>query len=294
MWKYTSLEMRMNKEMLDKFKKYSKIGGILFILLGIVGVLFPTFMSLGTLAFVAYLMLFAGISAAALTWVSDRSDWSGWLKSFILVVVSLYMIFYPVQGVATLGLLLSIYFFMDSFSSFSLAFSAEGQKHKWLWLFNAVTSMALAIIFIVGWPFTSLWLVGFFVGVSLFFDGIALLANGLQVFAGGVLTATGWGAVVGVPLMAHGMNNLYETGTGDVGLLRQGYDKIGIDYDTVDLGVSVTGGVAGATRQVGTRAVKYIQTNAITGHAPKYGYQTTAGKVDIAVTSAGVANTVSD
>ena len=82
------------------------------------------------------------------------------------------------QGVATLGLLFSIYFFMDAFAGFGLAFSAEGQKHKWIWLFNATTSLILAIIFIISWPFSSLWLVGFFVGVSLFFDGIALLVGG--------------------------------------------------------------------------------------------------------------------
>ncbi len=178
MWKYTTLEMGMNKALIGKFKKYAKIGGVIFILLGIAGVLFPTFMTFGTLAFVSYLMLFAGISAGVLTWTSNRNDWTGWLKSFILIVVASYMIFYPMQGVATLGLLFSIYFFMDAFTGFGLAFSAEGQKHKWVWLFNAATSLVLAIIFIIGWPFTSLWLVGFFVGVSLFFDGIALLVGG--------------------------------------------------------------------------------------------------------------------
>ncbi len=178
MWKYTTLEMDMNKTLVDKFKKYSKVGGTIFILLGIVGVLFPTFMTFGTLAFVSYLMLFAGISAGVLTWTSNRHDWTGWLKSFILVVVASYMIFYPMQGIATLGLLFSIYFFMDAFTGFGLAFSVEGEKHKWIWIFNAATSLVLAIIFLIGWPFTSLWLVGFFVGVSLFFDGIALFVGG--------------------------------------------------------------------------------------------------------------------
>jgi len=178
MWKYTTPEIDLNRALVDKFKKYAKIGGVLFILLGVIGVLFPTFMTLGTLVFVSYLMLFAGVSSAALTWSSNRNDWTGWLKSFILIVVPLYMIFYPMQGAATLGLLFSMYFFMDAFSGFGLALSAEGQKHKWIWLFNAATSFVLAVIFIVGWPFSSLWLVGFFVGISLFFDGIALLVGG--------------------------------------------------------------------------------------------------------------------
>ncbi len=181
MWHYKTTEVDINNTLIDKFKKYAKIGGVVFILLGLVGIFFPTYMTFGTLAFVSYLMLFAGISAGALTWTSNRKDWAGWLKSFILITVSLYMFFYPMQGVATLGLLFSFYFFMDAFTGFGLAFSAEGKKHKWVWVFNAVTSLALAIIFIVSWPFSSLWLIGFFVGISLFFDGIALLIGGMDI-----------------------------------------------------------------------------------------------------------------
>ena len=183
MWKYTTLEINANKALVDKFKKYAKVGGVFFVILGIIGMLFPTFMTLGTLVFVSYLMLFAGVSSAMLTWASNRNDWTGWLKSFILVAVALYMIFYPMAGVATLGLLFSIYFFMDAFAGFGVAFSAEGKAHKWIWLFNAVSSLVLAIIFVIGWPFSSLWLVGFFVGISFFFDGVALLVGGLALNA---------------------------------------------------------------------------------------------------------------
>jgi len=175
MWQHTTLEMDINKALVEKFKKYAKLGGFLFIILGAVGMFFPTFMTLGTLVFVSYLMLFAGVSAGVLTWMSNRKDWTGWLKSFILSAVALYMILYPLDGVATLGLIFSFYFFMDSFSSAGLAFSAEGKKHQWMWIFNALTSFVLAVLFVVGWPFSSLWLIGFFVGISLFFDGIALL-----------------------------------------------------------------------------------------------------------------------
>ncbi len=181
MWINSTLEMNLNKSIIDTFKKYAKIGGFLFIILGLIGIFFPTFMTLGTLAFVTYLMLFAGLSSATLTWISNRKDWAGWLKSLLLTIVALYMLFYPMSGVATLGLLFSIYFFMDAFGSFGLGFSAQDAKHKWVWIFNALTSFALAIIFLIDWPFTSLWLIGFFVGISLFFDGIALLVGSYSV-----------------------------------------------------------------------------------------------------------------
>ena len=181
MWINSTIQLNLDKDVLDTFKKYAKIGGFLFIVLGTIGILFPTFMTLGTLVFVTYLMLFAGVSSATLTWMSNRKDWAGWLKSLLLIGVALYMLFYPMSGVATLGLLFSFYFFMDAFGSFGLGFSAQDTKHKWIWIFNALTSFTLAIIFIIGWPLTSIWLIGFFVGVSLFFDGVALIVGGYSV-----------------------------------------------------------------------------------------------------------------
>lgn len=179
MWKYTPSQMNLNKTLVSKLEKYAKVGGVLFLILGLIGILFPTFMTIGTVIFISYLMLFAGIGGASLTWISNPSDWAGWLKSFALIGVALYMIFYPVQGAGTLGLLLSIYYFMDAFASFGIALSSQEQKHKFIWFFNAFTSLALAIVFVINWPFSSLWLVGFFIGISLFFDGIALLSGGV-------------------------------------------------------------------------------------------------------------------
>ncbi len=174
----TTPEMDLNKNLINTFKKYATISGIVFILIGLTGIIFPTFMTFTTVMFVAYLMLFAGISAAWMTWISNRKDWAGWLKSFILVGVSILMIFYPMEGVATLGLLFAIYFFTDAFASFGLAFSLKPEKIWWMWLFNAVTSLALGTIFLIDWPFGSLFMVGLLVGISLLFDGIALLWGG--------------------------------------------------------------------------------------------------------------------
>ena len=184
MWKWNdnlNAEMNINKNLIDSFTKYSKVGGILFIILGLIGIVFPIVMSLTTLAFVSYLMIVAGFFSGWLTWQSNKEDWAGWLKSFILVLTGLFMIIYPTLGIATLGLLFAIYFFMDAFASFGLAYSLKPQKIWWLWLFNAITSLILGVIFVIGWPFSSIYLVGLLVGVSLFFDGIALLTGGIMV-----------------------------------------------------------------------------------------------------------------
>lgn len=171
MWNYP----KEDEFLIEKIGKYAKIAGVLFVVLGLLGIFYPMYMTLATVAFVSWLMLFAGISAGYFTWVTDKKNWMGWLKSFLLIIVSLYMLFSPLGGAATLGLLLSIYFFMDAFAGYGLASSIHPQKGWWIWALNATLSLGLGVIFILAWPMGSMYLVGIFVGISLFFDGIALL-----------------------------------------------------------------------------------------------------------------------
>ncbi len=168
----------VEETLFKKFGKHAKIAGIVFILLGIAGIAFPPFMTVASVVFVSWLLLFAGISAAFFTWQTDRSDWMGWLKSFALILVSLYMLFSPLGGAATLGLLFSIYFFTDAFAGIGLAMNMKPAKGWWIWLLNALLSLGLGIFFLLGWPFSSIYLVGLFVGISLIFDGIALFLGG--------------------------------------------------------------------------------------------------------------------
>jgi len=173
MWKYP-----IDENLFDKFSKYSKITGIIFIILGIIGIIYPVFMTLVTVTFVAWLMIFGGFMAGYFTYLSDKSNSLGWLKSIILIGIGLLIIFYPLTGIGTVGLLLAIYFFMDSFAGFSLALSMRPAKGWIWWMVNAFFSMLIGILFIVGWPLTSSYLIGLLVGFSLFFDGFSLLITG--------------------------------------------------------------------------------------------------------------------
>lgn len=173
MWHYP-----IDESLFDRFSKYSKITGVVFVFLGLIGVIYPMFMTLATVAFVSWLMVFGGFMAGYFTYHSDNSHYLGWLKSFILIVTGLMMIYYPMTGVGTVGLLLSIYFFMDAFASFSLALSMQPEKGWIWWMINSIFSILIGVLFIVGWPLSSMYLVGLFVGFSLFFDGVALLATG--------------------------------------------------------------------------------------------------------------------
>jgi uncharacterized membrane protein HdeD (DUF308 family) len=80
--------------------------------------------------------------------------------------------------VQVVGLLLAVYLLLDALGSFTLAQSVHPAK-GWGWMvFNGAISIVLAALFLIGWPVTSLWLVGVYVGINLLFDGMALVAIG--------------------------------------------------------------------------------------------------------------------
>ncbi len=162
-------------DFLQKFAKNSKIMGIIFIILGLVGIIFPTFMSITSAIFFGWILLFSGFMAAYFTYNTNRSDWLGWLKAFVLIFFGSLIIINPLPGVMALGILFAIYFAMDAFASFALAGSMKGQSGVWIIILNGIISAILSFLFILDWPFGSLFYVGLFVGISLFFDGIMLL-----------------------------------------------------------------------------------------------------------------------
>jgi uncharacterized membrane protein HdeD (DUF308 family) len=160
------------------FSKHAKIVGIVLTLLGIAGIIFPQVMSVVVVVLVAWLMLFAGLASGFFTWQLNRRSWLGWLKSAILFFVGAFLIFYPLPGVATLGLIFAIYFFVDGFSGLSFAFTLRPSKGWWIWLINGSMSIGLGLIFFWQWPFSAAWLVGLFIGISLLIDGLSFLLMG--------------------------------------------------------------------------------------------------------------------
>ena len=151
------------------------IVSVVLLLAGIVGIVLPQFMSMVLAWFIGGLLLMAGGIAFYFAWLGFRERWIVWLKPFVLITVGLLILLHPLAGAAALGLMLALYFLFDGFASVGFAWELR-PRQGWKWLmFNGVVSLLLAVIFIVGWPITSAWLIGLMIGISLFFDGLSLL-----------------------------------------------------------------------------------------------------------------------
>jgi uncharacterized membrane protein HdeD (DUF308 family) len=167
-----------DKKVLDKFGPFTLVTGILLVMLGTAGIILPGVMSLSTVIVVGWILLMGGILWAIHTFQYSPRNIMDWLKPVLLLIIGSLILFYPVKGVEVVGLLLAIYLLLDAMGSFALAQSIYPAKGWGSMTFNGVISALLASLFLIGWPATSLWLVGLYVGISLLFDGWALVAIG--------------------------------------------------------------------------------------------------------------------
>lgn len=166
-----SLNILINR----RSRKTLMVTSIVLILIGIVGIALPQFLAMAIALFAGWLLLFAGTIALFITWHGFRDRWVAWFKPFVLIAIGLLILLHPIAGTAALGLMLAIYFLFDGIAGVSSALDMRPQQ-GWGWLlFNGVTSLLLALILILGWPFSSAWLIGLFIGISLLIDGVSLL-----------------------------------------------------------------------------------------------------------------------
>lgn len=160
------------------FGSYSMVIGVLLLVIGGVGMLLPQLMSLEVTLLIGILLIAGGFAWMVYAFRYSVYSWADWLKPVLLFVTGGLMLFYPMNGVAVIGLLLAIYLMLDAFGSFILARTIYPHK-GWGWMaFNGVTSVLLVMLFLVGWPDSSLFIVGLYIAISLFFDGWALLYLG--------------------------------------------------------------------------------------------------------------------
>lgn len=165
-------------------RKFVIITSIALLLVGVIGILLPQVMAVTVTIFAGWLLVLAGGLSLYSTWHGFRARGVAWLKPFVLLVFGLLILLHPLAGTAAFGLMLAVYFLFDGFSGIAAAWEARPQG-GWGWvMLNGLLSLLLAAVFIAGWPFTSIWLIGLFIGISLFFDGLSLLMIALAAKTG--------------------------------------------------------------------------------------------------------------
>lgn len=153
---------------------WQTVWGVLLIVSGILAVLMPGIAALATALIFAWLLIFGGACEVAYA-VQTRSKGAfGWklASGIVTLVLGVAILGIPLAGVASLALLVGAFLFAGGIARTMLAFRFKPQR-GWGWiLFDGLLSIGLAILIAIGWPQSSLALIGLLTGFTLIMTGI--------------------------------------------------------------------------------------------------------------------------
>jgi uncharacterized membrane protein HdeD (DUF308 family) len=158
--------------------------GLAQIVLGSIALCFPVSASFAAVAVYGAVLLMGAIfqlvhAFMVRSW--PHSVWYG-LGGVLYAIAGVFVILYPIRGALSLALTLAVLFVADG--ALRIAFSIANRKvagSGWI-LAAGVSSMAVGIIFLVGWPASALWTTGVLLGINLLLIGCtqAALAVGTR------------------------------------------------------------------------------------------------------------------
>jgi uncharacterized membrane protein HdeD (DUF308 family) len=151
--------------------------GILLILFGAVCIVADVAATFATVLVFGWLLLLGGV--VSLVQAFRVHNWKG---SFLFLLNALLrgftgylLIRYPAAGAVSLTLVLASFFIVGGL--FRAISSAMLELPRWGWsVFSGVLSVALGIMLLVQMPVSSVWFIGFALGVDMIFDGASLVA----------------------------------------------------------------------------------------------------------------------
>jgi uncharacterized membrane protein HdeD (DUF308 family) len=93
----------------------------------------------------------------------------------LALVLGSLLLFYPPQGVLTLTLALSAFFFVNGL--LKLLWVAQHRfRRGWIWmLLSGLLGISVGAVIWLGWPGSAVWVLGLLVGVELLFSGWAIV-----------------------------------------------------------------------------------------------------------------------
>ena len=158
--------------------------GIVFIVLGAFCILGDTAIAtFATVIFFGWLLLISGIMA--LVHAFTAAGWQGSLLSVLSGLLrgftGFLLIRYPAAGALSLTILLASFFIVGGL--FRSIGAGMLQFPRWGWaVFSGLLSVALGVLLLAQLPISSVWFIGFAIGVDLIFEGAALvgLATGIH------------------------------------------------------------------------------------------------------------------
>jgi uncharacterized membrane protein HdeD (DUF308 family) len=154
--------------------------GVVLIVLGVLALAAPLLTGIAVAILVGGMLLVGGVAMTAAAWRA-RAMGAGigdLLWALLHVLVGLVVLLHPWAALASLTLLLAIFFFVAGAWKAAVAWRFRPRDGWGLLFASGVLSLLLGMMVLTSWPLSGTWAVGTLVGIELIFDGVSLLRVG--------------------------------------------------------------------------------------------------------------------
>ncbi len=150
---------------------------VLLILAGILAIVLPPVAGIGVTIVIAWLLALAGVAHLAIAWHIRPTGgmFLELLVGLLYLAVAIYMLVWPVAGLASLTLLLACYLFAKGILVLILAFRIRHHSGAGWLSFDGIIALILGAMIGLSWPWSSEWAIGTLIGISMLFAGITRL-----------------------------------------------------------------------------------------------------------------------
>lgn len=153
-------------------------------ILGIIAIIMPAIASAFFTAAIGWIVLIGGVVMIVEAFQSRalRGFWLNLMVGVFYAVAGIYTLANIGAALLALTFTFGVLFIVEGIYTIIMAFvNRSGHRMSWLVAFNGIVTLILGIMVLNRFPFSALWLIGLYVGISLLMSGASLLVAALTV-----------------------------------------------------------------------------------------------------------------
>ena len=157
--------------------RWSVLLSILLIIAGLLAIALPQMAGVAVDTLIAWLLMFSGVVHLVYAWHTRSAGAALWevLVGVAYAGVGLYLLAFPVSGLASLTLALALYLLLEGIMEFILSFQLRPMRGTGWLLFDGIVTLILAAMIWSTWPWNTAWVIGTLVGISMLLSGVTRL-----------------------------------------------------------------------------------------------------------------------
>ena len=160
------------------------VEGIVLVVLGLLAIVLPPIATLAVEILFGWLFLVSGVVGLITTFWMRQAPGFWWsLLSAVLGIAPASCCWrWPLSGVLSLTLILIVFFPIEGVASIMYALEHKRElSGRWGWMLaSGIVDLILAAIIFAGLPGTAAWAIGLLVGINMLFGGSALIAMAMH------------------------------------------------------------------------------------------------------------------